>query len=204
MKKLFLASSFADTANILKDFEKDLNGKTAAFIPAASLCEKVVFYVNAGKKALEKLGLIVHELDILTADINKIKETLSSCHFIYVTGGNSFFLLQELKRKCVDKIIIDEVNNGKLYIGESAGAIITSANIEYVKSMDSIKKAPDLENFDGLNLVDFYPVPHYTDFPFKKIAQQIVKDYSAVLKLQPISNNEVILVENNNIKIERN
>ena len=38
----------------------------------------------------------------------------------YKTGGNTFFLLQELKRKGVDKIISKQVKLGKLYIGESA------------------------------------------------------------------------------------
>lgn len=54
MKKLFLVSSFKDVVNIFTDFEKDLSGKTVTFIPTASKVEKVIFYVNAGRKALEK------------------------------------------------------------------------------------------------------------------------------------------------------
>ncbi len=54
-----------------------------------------------------------------------------------MTGGNTFFLLQELKRTDTDKVIIDEVNAGKLYIVESAGAKVTAPNIEYVKGMDA-------------------------------------------------------------------
>jgi dipeptidase E len=121
-----------------------------------------------------------------------------------VTGGNTFYLLQELKRTGADKIIVDEVNAGKLYIGESAGALITAANIEYVKGMDSVKKAPDLHNFNALDLVDFYTVPHYSNAPFKKIAQKIMDSYSSTLKLLPISNKDAILIQNNEIKIERN
>ncbi|WP_252346614.1 Type 1 glutamine amidotransferase-like domain-containing protein, partial [Listeria monocytogenes] len=37
--------------------------------------------------------------------------------FIYVTGGNTFFLLQELKRTGADKLILEEIAKGKLYIG---------------------------------------------------------------------------------------
>jgi len=204
MKKLFLTSSFEDVANIFADFEKNLNGKTVTFIPTASVVEKVVFYVDAGKKALEKLGLIIDELEISTATIDEISTKLKGNDFIYVTGGNTFFLLQELKRTGADKIIIEEVNAGKLYIGESAGAIVTAANIEYVKGMDSVKKAPDLVNFDALDLVEFYTVPHYTNSPFKKIAQKIIDNYSSTLNLSPISNNDAILVNNNEVKIERN
>ena len=133
MKKLFLASSFKDVANIFADFEKDLKGKRVTFIPTASKVEKVVFYVNSGKKALQKLGLIIDELDISTASNDEINSKLRNNDFIYITGGNTFFLLQELKKTGADKIIIDEINKGKLYIGESAGAIVTSANVEYAK-----------------------------------------------------------------------
>ena len=195
MKKLLLASSFKDVANIFADFEKDLKGKTVTFIPTASKVEKVVFYVNSGKKALQKLGLIIDELDISTASNDKLRNN----DFIYITGGNTFFLLQELKKTGADKIIIDEINKGKLYIGESAGAIVTSANIEYVKRMDDVKKAPNLTEFSGLNVVDFYVIPHYTNFPFEKTVEKIIEDYSSKLNLSPISNKDAILVVDNKI-----
>ncbi|MDN5042550.1 Type 1 glutamine amidotransferase-like domain-containing protein [Aliarcobacter butzleri] len=199
MKKLFLASSFKDVANIFADFEKDLKGKTVTFIPTASKVEKVVFYVNSGKKALQKLGLIIDELDISTASNDEINSKLRNNDFIYITGGNTFFLLQELKKTGADKIIIDEINKGKLYIGESAGAIVTSANIEYAKRMDDLKKAPNLTEFNGLNLVDFYVIPHYTNFPFEKTVEKIIEDYSSKLNLSPISNKDAILVVDNKI-----
>lgn len=199
MKKLFLASSFKDVANIFADFEKDLKGKTVTFIPTASKVEKIVFYVNSGKKALQKLGLIIDELDISTASNDEINCKLRNNDFIYITGGNTFFLLQELKKTGADKIIIDEINKGKLYIGESAGAIVTSANIEYAKRMDDVKKAPNLTEFSGLNLVDFYVIPHYTNFPFEKTVEKIIEDYSSKLNLSPISNKDAILVVDNKI-----
>jgi dipeptidase E len=199
MKKLFLASSFKDVANIFADFEKDLKGKRVTFIPTASKVEKVVFYVNSGKKALQKLGLIIDELDISTASNDEINSKLRNNDFIYITGGNTFFLLQELKKTGADKIIIDEINKGKLYIGESAGAIVTSANVEYAKRMDDVKKAPNLTEFSGLNLVDFYVIPHYTNFPFEKTVEKIIEDYSSKLNLSPISNKDAILVVDNKI-----
>lgn len=199
MKKLLLASSFKDVANIFADFEKDLKGKTVTFIPTASKVEKVVFYVNSGKKALQKLGLIIDELDISTASNDEINDKLRNNDFIYITGGNTFFLLQELKKTGADKIIIDEINKGKLYIGESAGAIVTSANVEYAKKMDDVKKAPNLTEFSGLNVVDFYIIPHYTNFPFEKTVEKIIEDYSSKLNLSPISNKDAILVVDNKI-----
>lgn len=201
MKKLFLASSFADVAELLPQFESNLSGKTVTFIPTASKVETVVFYVNAGKKALERMGLIVDELDISTATADDIHAKLRENEIIYVTGGNTFFLLQELKRTGADQRIADEVNAGKLYIGESAGAMVAAANIGYAQGMDGVQKAPDLTGFDALDLVDVYPVPHYTNPPYVQAAQQIVDTYSASLKLTPIRNSEAILVTGDDVEI---
>lgn len=202
MKKLFLVSSFKDTATLFTEFETDLSGKTVTFIPTASNVEKVVFYVSAGRKALETMGLTIDELDLSTATADEIRSKIKNNDLIYVTGGNTFYLLQELKRTGADKIIVEEVNSGKLYIGESAGAMAASANVEYAKGMDSIKKAPGLESLEALGLVDFYTVPHYTNPPFAKSAQKIIDTYSAALHLTPISNKDAILVSNNEVKIK--
>ena len=197
-KKLFLSSSFKDVATLLPEFEENLVGKRVAFIPTASIVEKVVFYVKSGKKALEKLGLIVEELELSIATAEEIEAKITNNDIIYVTGGNTFFLMQEMRRTGADKLIINEVNSGKLYIGESAGAIVTAPTTDYVKSMDSIKKAPNLFDFKGLGLVDFHTIPHYTNQPFKKIAHKIAEDYASTLKLEPISNNEAILITGKN------
>ncbi|HEL6535544.1 TPA: Type 1 glutamine amidotransferase-like domain-containing protein, partial [Listeria monocytogenes] len=194
MKNLFLTSSFKDVVPLFTEFESNLQGKTVTFIPTASTVEEVVFYVEAGKKALEDLGLIVEELDVAAENLEEITMTLKKNDFIYVTGGNTFFLLQELKRTGADKLILKEIAKGKLYIGESAGAVITSPNISYIQSMDSVKKATNLTNYDALNLVDFYTLPHYNNTPFKKITQQIIADYADDLKIFPISNCETIFV----------
>ena len=201
MGKLFLASSFSDVASIFEDSIKDCKGKRATFIKTASIVEKVVFYVESGKKALEKMGIIVDELEVSTASAEEISDKLTQNDYIYLTGGNTFFLLQELKRSGTDKIIINQVEAGKLYIGESAGAMIASPNIEYVKAMDSVKKAPELEGFDSLGLVDFYTVPHCTNFPFKKAAEKIIEQYSNLL-LYPISNKDVILVDGDEVRVK--
>ena len=202
MKKLFLASSFKDVANLLPDFaEEDLKGKTVTFIPTASIPETVKFYVGSGKKALEKLGLTVEELELTKASTEEISTKLCKNDYIYIAGGNTFFLLQVLKKTGADKVLTNEILSGKLYIGESAGSMIVSPNIEYAKGMDNFKKAPGLENFSALQIVDFYPLPHYTNFPFKKAVDKIISEYASNLKLNPISNGQVITVRGEDIQV---
>ncbi|MDU4960682.1 MAG: Type 1 glutamine amidotransferase-like domain-containing protein [Sporomusaceae bacterium] len=195
MKKLFLAASFKDVATLLPDFAGgDLSGKTVTFIPTAALHEKVNFYVKAGRKALEKIGLQVDELEISTAEQADIVSKLQNNDYIYISGGNSFFLLQELRRTGADAIIRQQIEAGKLYIGESAGSVILAPAIDYVKAMDDYTVAAGLNSFDALNVIDFYPLPHQNCFPFQKTVEKIIADYNDSLALQPISNAQVILV----------
>ena len=79
-------------------------------------------------------------------------------------------------------------------MGESAGSIVLSRNIEYVKDMDDFTVAPTLDSFLSLGLVDFYPLPHYTNFPFKEIAQNIISNYAGKIELCPISYTQAIIV----------
>ncbi len=202
MRKLFLSSSFKDVASSLIDFVKeDIKGKTVTFIPTASINEKMKFYVGSARKAFERMGVIIDELELTKATSEEIFYKLKQNDYIYVSGGNTFFLLQELKRSGADKIIIDEINSGKLYIGESAGTMVLSPNIEYVKDMDNCKIASNLDTFTALNIIDFYPVPHYTNFPFVKAVEKILTKYESELNLYPINNSQIILVENDDVQV---
>ena len=202
MKKIFLTSSFKDVADMLRTFlNEELKGKTVTFIPTASLTETVTFYVNAGKKALEGLGLIVDPLELTHASVQEVHDKLKKNDYIYIAGGNTFFLLQELRKSGADKIIVEQVQKGKLYIGESAGSMILAPNIEYVKDMDDCQKAPELTSFESLSLIDFYPVPHHTNFPFKKAVEKIISKYEEVLPLLPISNTQAISVFDEEVKV---
>ncbi len=203
--KLFLSSSFKDVAVLFKTFAgKNLKGKTVTFIPTGSLAENERFYVREARMAFEELGLVVDELELTQASEQEIADKLKSNNYIYISGGNTFFLLQELKRTGADKILIEQIRNGKPYIGESAGSMIMSPNVEYVALMDDKTKAPSLKSPDALHMVDFYPVPHYTNYPFKKTVEKIVTAYGLDLDLRPITNHQAILVNGGDIAIVTN
>ena len=205
MRKLFLASSFSEVASLFPKFAgEEIKGKRITFIPTASLVEEVRFYVDDDRKAFEELGIIVEELEITTASPDKISEVLNRNDYIFVSGGNTFYLLQELRRKGADILITEQIRAGKLYIGTSAGSVILCPDIEFVKEMDYNHTAPELQSFTGLNIVDFYILPHYLDFPFEETTQNVVKKYGKKLDLRPISNKQVITIAENRIEILEN
>ena len=67
------------------------------------------FYVGSAKKAFEKLGMIVDELELTKLTNAEVAEKLRKNNYIYVSGGNTFFLLQELRKKGADKIIKEQI-----------------------------------------------------------------------------------------------
>ena len=203
MKKIFLCSYFAEVASILSEsVSVPLRGKTVAFIPTASIHEAYTQYVEEARVAFDSLGIIVRELEITQCSKNEIEEVLTSCDCIYVSGGNTFFLLQELRKTGANRYITEQVEKGKLYIGESAGAMILAPNIEYAKDMDDhLALTPGFTDFGGLGIVSFYPVVHFDSFPFEKAAREVVNKNSH-LPLKIITNQQAIVVVGNNIVIK--
>ena len=202
MTKLFLSSSFTDVSEFLEPFlGEKLKNKKLTFIPTASIPEEYKAYVENDRKAFEKLGLIIEELDISNTSTNQIEKIIKDNDLIFISGGNTFYLLQELRNSKTDKIIIEEIKKGKPYIGASAGSIILSKNIKYVEKMDDKTKAKNLTDYNALSIVDFYTLPHHTNEPFKKSVEEILVDYKNEIDLIPISNTQVIQVNGGEIKI---
>ncbi len=203
MKKLFLASSFADTFQLLEPFTgESAKDKTVTFIPTASLVERYKGYIDEDKEAFRKLGMVIEELELSTATAEEVKATIKRNDYIYVAGGNTFYLLQEIYKTGADKVIIEEVDRGKVYIGTSAGAILVAPDITYSEAMDRKEKAPELSTHKGLALIEAYPLPHYTNKPFKEAVEQILSDYQDKLPLIPYSNSQVLVVKGSDIQLK--
>lgn len=202
MKKLFLTSVFAKTAKEFKKFYGETNGKSAVFIPTAANADGGgTIYVKRQRRVLERLGLNICLLDISAAGSNEISAKLQNSDIIYIGGGNTFYLLQELKRSGADKLIKKQVLLGKAYIGESAGAVVAAPCIDYIEDMDKRDAAPNLRDCSALGLVDFYPLPHMNSFPFIRTSRMIAEKHSNDLKLLPITNRQAVCVYGNEIKI---
>ena len=77
-----------------------------------------------------------------------------------------------------------------------------ASDVEYIKAVnfDPIDKAPELTDLSSLGLIDFYVIPHYGNFPFKKKGEKIIQLYNEKLELIPISNKQAVLV--NNLEIQ--
>jgi len=202
MKRLFLSSMFTGVSDMLPDYAgTSITGKRITFIPTAARPEKINFYVADGRKALERLGFIVDELDVADASAEDISKKLRGNDAIYISGGNTFYLLQEMKKSGADRILSEEIEAGKLYIGESAGSVLLSPDISYVRRLDAVTAAPELTSFESIHAISFSPLPHHTNFPFKKVVEKILKEECEKNTLVPFRNDQVIFSNGNTYEI---
>ena len=87
-----------------------------------------------------------------------------------------------------------------LYEMESAGAIICAPSIQYIEQMDEKPEDYSQEDDAGLDLIDFYVLPHYLTAPFKKVTEKIMTEFSD-LNLCPINNRQGIVIDGEGSKV---
>ena len=199
---MILTSSLYESIELVKKFlDKNTESKKILFIPTATNVDEYKKYIHLTQKVFEDFGYEVENFDVSIFSEEIAKEKLSEAKIVFISGGNTFYLLQELKRKNLTSYLKERIENGLLYIGESAGSVIAAPDIEYASIVDDKTLATELEDYTGLNLVDFYIVPHFEEEPFVESSRNTVELYKDKLDLKLINNKEAILVENNNFTI---
>ena len=159
--KLYLTSYAMTTmAKIIEHEGRDLAKKKAIFIPTAGDPYNNRDFVEADRIALEKYGLDVVEMDVKNRSEEEIREAVDGADIVLVAGGNTFYLMEKLKKSGADKVIKEFIEKGGMYIGSSAGSIICCPTIEGAKEFDDPSLAPKLDNFDGMGIFKDVIIPH--------------------------------------------
>ena len=156
MKKLLLTSSGLDSENLKKEFINLLAkpvDKTRVLLIYGAQTKEEMFYINESKNELIEIG--IKKENILEANINEdlSSDAFNDVEIIYFCGGNTYYLLDRIRKTGFDKLIINLVEKGSLYIGVSAGSIIAEKNIEIAGwgSEGDINEV-NLEDLRGLGL----------------------------------------------------
>ncbi|HHF7032489.1 Type 1 glutamine amidotransferase-like domain-containing protein [Streptococcus mutans] len=203
MKTLFLCSYFTDVASLFKTFaDQNQFEKKVLFIPTAGNVEEYTAYIDEARAVFADLQFEVEVLDITEVREDVVREKISQTPCLYISGGNTFYLLQELKKKNLLPLIRERIHQGMVYLGESAGAIIASRDIFYNHIMDDKNLAPGLTEYSALSMVDFFVLPHWKEFPFEESSQQTAAAYDSQLKLLKLTNQQAVLVTGHTNVIE--
>ena len=202
LKNMILTSSLYESIGFVKEFlDKNAKSKKILFIPTAANVEEYKNYMYLTEKAFEDIGYEVDNFDVSVFSEKTVKEKLAKAEIIFISGGNTFYLLQELKKKQLLSLIKEQIRDGLVYVGESAGAIITAKDIDYNKLMDDKTVATELYDTAGLDEVDFYILPHYGEEPFADSSKKTFEMYKKQLELLPLHNHQAIIVNDEQIDI---
>jgi len=203
MVKLILAGGGdASDSKLLDEFFINLipKGKEMLYIPVAMPKSEHSFdeCYEWIKSTFNKLKFT--KITIWTDLKNKNYKDLEQFGAIYIGGGNSFSLLNELKKTRFIKLLIKFIKEEKIVYGGSAGAIILGKDI----STAELGKYPDknlvnLKDLSGLNLIkDFNIHCHYEEKYNKNILEYIKKNKCKIIAIPEKSG---LFVEDKKIKV---
>lgn len=77
---------------------------------------------------------------------------------MYMMGGNTFYLLDIIRKTKFDKDIKKFIDSGKVYVGSSAGSEILGNSIDIAIGYDG--NNVNMTDFTGLKIIDGLIIPH--------------------------------------------
>lgn len=204
MKKLFLASSINFVIeDIVKYLIKPAKELSLVFIPTAAEVEKGdLQWLEDDRNALIKVGFKVFDYTITGKSEDKVRERLKGIDVVFVSGGNGFYLLEQVYKSGFDKVVSELVEQGVVYISSSAGSVIAGPDIEITKRLDDPMLAKELDSYKGIGLVDFIVLPHWGGEHFKDRYSKTATDmYKEGLKIILLTDDQYVMVEEDRYKI---
>ena len=112
-------------------------------------------YTKIAAKAFAKIGIVVRGIHEFGNPITAIDNSRA----IFVGGGNTFVLVNELYRQDLFPALKKSIEEGALYFGTSAGSNITGINMKTTNDMPIVYP----ESFQTLGSIPLNINPHYQD-----------------------------------------
>lgn len=142
----------------------------------------------------ESLGYITSVLDLVKSTETQRKQMLESSDFLWITGGNSFYLNYYIRHTGFDVLIKNALTRKLVYGGASAGAIVAGPTLHGAEFADDPNDAPEVV-WDAMKLVDFCITPHWgmeKYLPVLETIQATQAQYAA--KVITLTNDQAITI----------
>lgn len=135
-------------------------------------------------------------IDPTAAGVNW-KERLADVDVVFVSGGNTFHLLDQMRKTKFDEWLQKNLET-KVYIGVSAGTIVVTPTIEIASMPPADPNLPHITDLTGLQFVDFEIEPHCNQERFLAVETYAKQRSSAVYA---IDDQSAIIVDNENVTV---
>ncbi|WP_408009008.1 Type 1 glutamine amidotransferase-like domain-containing protein [Pseudalkalibacillus sp. A8] len=131
-------------------------GFILGYIP--SQYDPTKFYFNRMKPHLDRFGFKKYlYFDIDEEYTPQNLEKLSQCDAIYLSGGNTYYFLKNLRSRNMLSFLRDYMGKGGLLIGVSAGAMMISPTISVAQFLDPNEVG--LSDLNALDLASIHFLP---------------------------------------------
>jgi dipeptidase E len=191
MKLLLSSGSLVHTAGLITALHALLQPRPGPWrichIITASLAGRPVAdrswatepWVAGEERQLKAYGFLCQSLDLVGWSKLALAEHLAGFDVLYVQGGNTFHLLDQMRRSGADRIIRELVaGHDTVYCGVSAGSIVAGPEIGIAGwSPDWDRNEVGLTDLTGLRLVPFILSPHYVPEDATLIAARLPLPY---------------------------
>ncbi len=200
--EIFLTSQASKVlSDICNNLRKRPQEYPVAFVTTASNPYEDAWWMREDREKLVELGFRVSDVDIAGKTLDQLEKEFADVNIIFVAGGNTFYLLEKTKESGFDKLIKEMSKKDIIYIGSSAGSVILAPDIEPSKYFDE-REGTNLENTEGLGLIDFVPLPHYGNEKSKELNDKVLAEYGGwKYKIVPMTDTQYRYVKENDIRL---
>lgn len=133
------------------------------------------FKINQTIDSFESIGIKNYQVvDLRDETRPHLLNKLSKFDIIWCVGGNTFCLIEAIKNSGFDKVMKQLINDGVVYGGESAGAIVAGTTLRGVEFADE----PEFANkviWEGVGLIDRIIVPHVGSQNYGNGVNELIK-----------------------------
>jgi len=163
--KIILAS---DLSFLLK-FGYDLTGipkekiKIGHITTAYKVSRNSLDFFKKVSETIKENGYDMEDFDIEGKTKEEIKSFFKDKNVVHIEGGNTFYLLKAIRETGFADILRELLNEGRVYIGTSAGSYVMCPTIEVSNWNSDGKDRFGVTDFTALNYVPFVLKVHYTD-----------------------------------------
>ncbi|MGL5825361.1 MAG: Type 1 glutamine amidotransferase-like domain-containing protein [Nocardioides sp.] len=189
MQQMFLASKrIGGLSHVLPGPPGDLR---TVFVPTAGVPYEAAPWLDRRRDWLDAAGFKVEELELSTANPDEVATALEVADLVYVEGGNTYYLLEQMQRCRFWEAM---AQTDAVYAGSSAGAIVVCPDIGYIGGLDDRGAAPGLVSTQGAGLVGFSILPHVDDLRIAEELAQIIRKWPQDELLIGLDDDQALIV----------
>ncbi len=208
--KLLLTSNGLSNQSIVKALfelvEKKPKDTSLVFIPTAANIEigNKDWFINDLNNLYKQNFKSISITDISAVPQDIWLPQIEEADVIFFEGGNTYYLMEWVNKSGFASLL-PELLKTKVYVGVSAGSLITNPKIgqSISKIIYDLDSKNEFSNMEALNLVDLYSIPHLNSPHFLKTREENIKKIADNLqkKVYAIDDNSALKIIDGKVEV---